>query len=778
MATTGIVQRYDTKANLELDPPRQGELVFATDTDEFGYMETIASSLVWINFNDYYKKTDFIDESVGVTDAGKPIVLNAQGLIDEDMLPINAFSLQGLFTPSGGTLVGEYPDTTGVEFGAFWGIENVDNITGYEFTAVGGDLFGDTILNGDTMFWTKSGWTINRGAVNGELYYKLDGSRPLLNDFNGGGFEIKAIADGVDLTDAVTVQQWNTKFDGLASSGLMEVEVGSGFVADTSLNVGVAPSGININSTLFNPLKMKNNTALQAWNNDYGEIKNLISRTGIDTNGGGNYNNEVVVGDSDVVTALRATSGFDPVVRKGVYGDTIDYKIHTDEDFLIGDYYTKTEVDTNTYTQAQVDNTFSTKVELTAGLATKLDNPQGADGSFYVLARNGANDGNVWALADKTYVGLDLVDNTSDINKPVSTATQTALDNKEDSLGNPTTDGYVLSSTSAGVRSWVAQSSGGGGQVDSVVAGTNCTVDSTDPVNPIINVTDMTYDDTAVTNHIANTSNPHSVTKAQVGLTNVDDTSDADKPISTATQTALDLTLLADGSRDLTGNLNIVKDTPIININNINQTNTNTDINFGNNIGGNPNLSASIALSDNNFALVKYASDGSGLRTTLSIDETAGEEGLVKVYNGASGVATPALDEHLTNKKYVDTKILTRANLSGSDTVAFHIADATLDQEAVSLIQMNTALGLKENKTVKAHFKGDGTTTTFTITGTNLASQEINVYKQGVLQVSPQAVSALTLTSVYTVTDNVSDTDINFVTAPAVDDWIYIEYKA
>lgn len=40
--------------------------------------------------------------------------------------------------------------------------------------------------------------------------------------------------------------------------------------------------------------------------------------------------------------------------------------------------------------------------------------------------------------------------------------------------------------------------------------------------------------------HIIDTSNPHGVTKAQVGLGNVDDTSDADKPISTATQTALD----------------------------------------------------------------------------------------------------------------------------------------------------------------------------------------------------------------------------------------------
>jgi hypothetical protein len=40
--------------------------------------------------------------------------------------------------------------------------------------------------------------------------------------------------------------------------------------------------------------------------------------------------------------------------------------------------------------------------------------------------------------------------------------------------------------------------------------------------------------------HISNTSNPHNVTKTQIGLGNVDNTSDANKPVSTATQTALD----------------------------------------------------------------------------------------------------------------------------------------------------------------------------------------------------------------------------------------------
>ena len=45
--------------------------------------------------------------------------------------------------------------------------------------------------------------------------------------------------------------------------------------------------------------------------------------------------------------------------------------------------------------------------------------------------------------------------------------------------------------------------------------------------------------ETNITNHKNDTSNPHSVTKTQVGLSNVDNTSDLDKPISTAVQTAL-----------------------------------------------------------------------------------------------------------------------------------------------------------------------------------------------------------------------------------------------
>ena len=50
---------------------------------------------------------------------------------------------------------------------------------------------------------------------------------------------------------------------------------------------------------------------------------------------------------------------------------------------------------------------------------------------------------------------------------------------------------------------------------------------------------DVTALETKVNNHIANKSNPHTVSKIQVGLGNVNNTSDANKPVSTAQATAI-----------------------------------------------------------------------------------------------------------------------------------------------------------------------------------------------------------------------------------------------
>jgi len=59
--------------------------------------------------------------------------------------------------------------------------------------------------------------------------------------------------------------------------------------------------------------------------------------------------------------------------------------------------------------------------------------------------------------------------------------------------------------------------------------------------------------------HIISTLNPHQVTKTQVGLSNVDNTTDLDKPISTATQTAIDNIDTATASNGLTKVVNDIQ---------------------------------------------------------------------------------------------------------------------------------------------------------------------------------------------------------------------------
>ena len=61
------------------------------------------------------------------------------------------------------------------------------------------------------------------------------------------------------------------------------------------------------------------------------------------------------------------------------------------------------------------------------------------------------------------------------------------------------------------------------------------------PITPITTISSIVEDLAAIAAHLLRTDNPHSATKAQVGLGNADNTSDLDKPVSTATQTALDL---------------------------------------------------------------------------------------------------------------------------------------------------------------------------------------------------------------------------------------------
>lgn len=162
----------------------------------------------------------------------------------------------------------------------------------------------------------------------------------------------------------------------------------------------------------------------------------------------------------------------------------------------------------------------------------------------------------------KTAVGLGNVDNTSDANKPVSTATQTALNAKQDTSAKGVAGGYA--SLDGGGKVPVAQlpnsimeyqgvwnastnsptlanGTGSPGDVYRVsVAGTALSLDFAVGDYVIYNGSTWEKSDTtdAVASVAGRTGNV-TLTKADVGLSNVDDTSDASKPVSTATQAAL-----------------------------------------------------------------------------------------------------------------------------------------------------------------------------------------------------------------------------------------------
>ncbi len=201
------------------------------------------------------------------------------------------------------------------------------------------------------------------------------------------------------------------------------------------------------------------------------------------------------------------------------------------------------------------------------------------------------------AAAIKNTLGLNNVSNTSDVNKPVSPAIQTALDAKQNSLGftpynatNP--NGYISSFTEADPLALkiannfsdinnattarsnlgliigtnvLAPSGDGSGLVGLLASQITATANKnfvTDAQQTVIgNTSGTNTGDNAVNSLYSGlaSSKENAITagttaqywrgdksfqtldKNAVGLANVDNTSDANKPVSTAQQTALDL---------------------------------------------------------------------------------------------------------------------------------------------------------------------------------------------------------------------------------------------
>lgn len=183
---------------------------------------------------------------------------------------------------------------------------------------------------------------------------------------------------------------------------------------------------------------------------------------------------------------------------------------------------------------SNVDNTSDANKPLSSAMTTALAGKEAAFAAGTTAQyRRGDK---TWQTLDKAAVGLANVDNTSDANKPLSSAMTSALAGKEASLpaGGLTTH-YLR-----GDKTWVThdKASVGLGNVDN-------TADSAKPVSTA-QAAAIALKENAITagttaQYFRGDKTMQTLNAAAVGLANVNNTADSAKPVSTAQQAALDL---------------------------------------------------------------------------------------------------------------------------------------------------------------------------------------------------------------------------------------------
>lgn len=177
--------------------------------------------------------------------------------------------------------------------------------------------------------------------------------------------------------------------------------------------------------------------------------------------------------------------------------------------------------------------------------------------------------------------------------------------------------------------------------------------------------------------HINNKSNPHEVTKEQVGLSNVDNTSDANKPISTATQNALNGKFSATEGNNLKQIVNNMPDY-VITEGNLRHNSDNISLNLIQQNLKNPDDAGSISLKFNpvtdSTAGIILPSDKSKIDKIITNGDGTkylADNGQYKTVQGGSAdieAIKKYVDDSITNARSVGYMMqLTEIDASGLD---------------------------------------------------------------------------------------------------------------
>ena len=164
------------------------------------------------------------------------------------------------------------------------------------------------------------------------------------------------------------------------------------------------------------------------------------------------------------------------------------------------------------------------------------------------IAKDNAHDTFNSSLPGIILTGFTLTHNSTNVRATLNNKTKSAEGKTYEGATDLTRDILAATKTTAGVMTAADKTN-----LDNTVQGlANEITNRTNAINALRTElktyvddliadtgSDVTALETKVNNHIANKSNPHAVTKTQVGLGNVNNTSDADKPVSTAQATAI-----------------------------------------------------------------------------------------------------------------------------------------------------------------------------------------------------------------------------------------------
>ena len=212
--------------------------------------------------------------------------------------------------------------------------------------------------------------------------------------------------------------------------------------------------------------------------------------------------------------------------------------------------------------------------------------------------------------------------------------------------------------------------------------------------------------------HILDKNNPHQVTKTQVGLSNVDNTSDIDKPISTAVQSALDLMLPKSEAptkvSDLKNDAAYIKNNDvhgIVQIPYIYNVQQIYSVEDENQLYGNPDGQTHIALSSDSVSIDRqypntttyipvFTSRRDDVRDVTSIQSASTKRLII------NGVEEPAFPSNTGVLRVVseDDGSYIEANLSKLTVVQDEAGSNTLHQDSKSLIFNWNGLYLNNNE--------------------------------------------------------------------------------